>query len=116
MIVFDRFPVTARKPIKMDVAGQALPVEQEIIYFQNKLMCIERVMYNRVFAILGEQKNAKATYVLYIEIQDPIPEQETDVTWTMHNMQFSGKVKFIQPYSKVVLNRIAECYIQSDNQ
>jgi hypothetical protein len=113
---FNRFPVTISKKTKVDVANQALPTEVVEVLVDNKLMCIERMPYNKAFAIFGEQVNSKATYILYLEMDDSFPPQNADITWTMFSETYSGKIKTTMPYAKVVLNRKAECYIQSDNQ
>ncbi len=78
--------------------------------------CIENIPNNKNFKIRGQQLNAEADYVLYLEKDDPVIEQESDIEWNMHGYNFSGKVKFIKPYSQIVYRRIAECYIKSDNQ
>lgn len=115
MLAFQRFPVTVtHKERTVTTAGY--DTENTVTLISGALMCIERMPYNKVFNILGEQKNAKATYALYLEIPDPNIPQQADVEWEMHGQVYKGKVKFVQPYSQIVMNRKAEVYIQSDNQ
>jgi hypothetical protein len=113
---FQRFLVNASRKYKKDIEGQALPVDTEELLIVNKIMCIERVPNNKVFQIFGEQTNTKATYCLYLEINDPELPQHTTINWVMYGKTYTGKVKLTLPYSQLVMNRRAECYIQSDNE
>ena len=112
----DRFLVTITYKDKTYSSTTAFDTETNIILINNKLMRIERIPNNRVFQIFKEQKNAKATYCLYLELPDPVIPQGAEVTWSMQGYSFTGKVKFTQPYARVVLGAKAECYIQSDNE
>jgi hypothetical protein len=107
---FQRFPVSASFDTK------TINAKTTETLISNKMMCIERMPSNKVFLILGQQTNTKATYCLYLEMNDPNLPQHTNVKWEMYGKSYSGKVKFIQPYSQIVMNRKAECYIQSDNE
>jgi len=113
---FPRFIVNATRKYKKDIDGTALPIDTTEILISNKLMCIERIPNNKTFQIFGQQTNTKATYCLYLELNDIDLPQHTDVSWEMHGQKYSGKVKLTIPYSLVVLNRRAECYIQSNNE
>ena len=116
MIGFTRFPVTITYESKSYDSTRAFDTVTTDILVPNKRMCIERIPFNRLFAILGEQKNAKATYLLYLETGDPMIPQSSDVTWEMWGKVYKGKVKLTQPLSHKVMGRTGECYIQSDNE
>jgi len=112
----DRFLVTITYKDKTYSNTSAFNAETTVILINNQLMRIERVPNNRVFQIFKDQKNAKATYCLYLELLDPVIPQGAEVSWSMQGYSFTGKVKFTQPYARVVLGAKAECYIQSDNE
>lgn len=115
MIAPQVFPVTINNKSKSEYTGSGYQtVTTTTILEANRN--IQRMMNNRVFQIFGEQKNNKATYVLYLTTSDPVIPQDSDVTWVMHGQTYTGKVKFTQPMNRVVLGRNRECFIQSDNQ
>jgi len=115
MIAPQVFPVTITNKSKSEYTGSGYQtVTTNTILEANRN--IQRMMNNRVFQIFGEQKNNKATYVLYLTTSDPTIPQDSDVTWVMHDQTYTGKVKFTQPMNRVVLGRNRECFIQSDNQ
>jgi len=113
---FQRFSVSIYVVRKNNALTQGKPTITKEILISEKKMCIERMPYNKVFQILGTQANASATYCLYLELNDPNIPQEAVVEWEMYDKKYSGKVKFTQPYSQVVMNRKGEAYIQSDNE
>lgn len=109
------FPVTITKQTKGEYDGTGYQTVTTTTVLEASRN-IQRMMNNRVFQIFGEQKNNKATYVLYLQVNDPDIPQDSDVSWVMHGKTYTGKVKFTQPMNRVVLGRNRECYIQSDNE
>jgi hypothetical protein len=117
MISSKKFPViiTAYEKGGNNYDGLNYPDNQATVILEAN-RCIQRMMFNRIYQVMGQQTNAKATYVLYLEINDPDIPQNADVSWVMHGKSYSGKVKFTQPMNNIILNRNRECFIQSDNE
>lgn len=116
MLSFPRFCVSAYRFERTPNNTQLLDSKNREYLINEKMMCIERMTNNRAFRIFGEQKNSGATYLLYLELDDPYLPQDTTVEWTMYDKLYTGKVKTTFPLSLTIMNRKAEVYIQSDNE
>lgn len=115
MIAPQKFPIKVTQTAKGEYDGTGYPTTTQITILEAN-RAIQRMSYNRIFQIMGKQVNAKATYVLYLEINDPDLVQNADIEWVMHGKIYTGKIKFTQPMNRIILNRNRECYIQSDNE